>query len=157
MASSSYSNLAEIQSTLDTFKHNMEENAYLELCNKMKMLHETTKVFCKAKVVVPQFIQRKIKTADEDEVQGEDDYYFDIKNKIVTIILQLDMEQYEFRKKSIEKEGYVDMSTKFFKGVIDDVSIYRMYNLNYESCEMENHNLLFMHYDYVCLVDIELA
>ena len=34
------SQLAEIQSILDNFKQNMEENAYLEMCNKLKELHE---------------------------------------------------------------------------------------------------------------------
>ena len=98
-----------------------------------------SQLFCKAKVVIPQFIQRTF--------EDDDNNRFNLKNKIVTLIIQLDMDEYDFRKKSIEKYGYVDMSTTYFKGVIDDVSMYKMLN----------HNLLSIHYDYVCLVDIELA
>ena len=62
-SSSSSSQLAEIQSTLDSFKQNMEENTYLELCNKLKELHtkETDNVqqdevgFYRLHIVVPTF------------------------------------------------------------------------------------------------------
>jgi len=64
MAPSSTSQLATIQSTLDNFKQNMEENAYLELCNKLKELYGVGKNqeenpigLYRLTVIVPEFTQ----------------------------------------------------------------------------------------------------
>jgi len=108
------SNLAEIQSMLDSEKENMPSGVYLKLCNKMKTLyeeteekHQQTEYFCEVTYVYPIVVN----TGDRNE--------YDIHIRTGKQIIKYTLEEIELithklinNEKSINSSHMVQMCDK---------------------------------------------
>lgn len=106
-------------------------------------------VLCKAKVVIPRLLQQF----------GDDKFDCTLQNKVVSIIIKWNQDQFDYYKKHIDKHGYVDVPVecydKTIDSVIDDIRLFNQV-ASYDRSEHIFTRLL-VKYDNVCMIDIDLV
>lgn len=135
----STTHIEHIQTTLDNFKQQMHEQAYISLCNTLKKYFDVNKekesselVLCKAKIVRP-----KVDVPYQDYDSEVD--CCAIRCELSNVYLELKKKKYDETKAEIAKNGHSYLKAHEYKDTFPDV-IQRLRILDYDAMFYSDHD-----------------